>query len=76
MEEEETKAEAFRRLAQPRVSSVLDRIRVLGNLSSRASYEYTDAQVMRMFTAIRKELDLVETKFHQVTEPKKFTFDE
>ena len=42
---EETKAETFRRLANKRVTNALDKIRLIGNLANRGTYEYTDDQV-------------------------------
>ncbi len=59
----ENKAEAFRRLAERRTNAVLDRIRVLGNLSNPYAYEYTDDEVRTIFTAIDKELRLTRAKF-------------
>lgn len=41
----ETKAQAFIRLVNPRVQSTLDKIRIIGNLANKNNYEYTDKQV-------------------------------
>lgn len=59
----ETKAEAFKRLAEKRTNAVLDRIRVLGNLSNPYAYEYTEDDVRAVFAAIDHELRLTRTKF-------------
>lgn len=59
----ESKADRFARLAQPRTTNVLRSIRILGNLSNKSNYEYTPAQVSKIFGAIREQLDIVESKF-------------
>ena len=45
---DESKADAFRRLANKRMTVALDKIRLVGNLSSRGNYEYTDEQVAKI----------------------------
>ena len=59
----ETKNEAFRRLAERRTNSVLQRLRVLGNLSNPYAYEYSDDDVRAIFAAIDSELKLTKVKF-------------
>jgi hypothetical protein len=43
--QEETKAEAFRRLGTIRTENVLDRIRVLAHLADPHRYDYTEEQI-------------------------------
>lgn len=57
------KALKFRAHAEQRVSTVLRTIRRIGNLSRRASYDFTPEQVDKIFAAIRAELDAAEVKF-------------
>jgi hypothetical protein len=59
----ETKSEAFKRLAERRTNAILDRIRVLGNLSNPYAYEYTEDDVRAIFTAVEQELKLTRAKF-------------
>ena len=59
----ESKDEKFRRLAESRVNVVLDRLRLLGQLSDRKNYEYTDAQVSKIFRAVESELKDTKSKF-------------
>jgi len=68
------KREAFKKLAERRTNAVLDRVRILGNLANRSAYEYTDADVRKMFGAIRKELRAVELNF-QTAERRQFRLD-
>ena len=62
----ETKREAFVRLAQRRTNGVLERIRVLGNLSNPYAYEYGDEDVRKIFSSIEKELRATRTKFQAI----------
>ena len=59
----ETKREAFKRLAERRTNSALDRIRVIGNLSNPYAYEYTDEDVRLIFAALEQELKVTRAKF-------------
>ena len=71
----ETKNEKFVRIAEGRVTKLLSWIRKLDNLSNRGNYEYTDEQVVQMFSAIEDEL--AEAKSHFLKsgkEEKKFKF--
>ena len=59
----ETKGDAFKRLAERRTNAILDRIRVLGNLSNPYAYEYSEDDVRTIFAAIDQELKLTRAKF-------------
>ena len=61
----ETRQDKFVRLAEQRVNVILDKIRLLGQLSNRSNYEYTDAQVETIFKAIQKDLNAVKGKFKE-----------
>ncbi len=60
---DESKAEKFSRLATGRINKVLQGIENIGKLSNRSSYEYTDEQVEKMFTALQTTLDEAKAKF-------------
>ncbi len=60
----ETNRERFIKLADIRVNNALNDIRLIGNLSNKASYEFSLEEVEMIFTAIRKELDESEGRFH------------
>lgn len=68
------KREAFRKLAEKRTNAVLDKVRILGNLANRSAYDYSDADIRKIFGAIRKELRLTETTF-QTAQPREFKLD-
>ena len=61
----ETKTEAFKRVARRRVNKVLTAIRVLGNCSNKASYEFTEVEVDMMFSAIEELLKSTRLRFKQ-----------
>jgi len=60
---EETRKERFKRLATARTKAVLDKLRLLGNLSNRANYDYSEEEVRKIFRAIDEQLRIVKTKF-------------
>ncbi|MCP4651694.1 MAG: hypothetical protein GY853_16655 [PVC group bacterium] len=71
----ETKAELFARLGTARVQKVLDSLRILGNCSSTASYEYTADEIEKAFAHIRTAVDNCEAKFFKTTQKAdKFSF--
>ena len=63
MTRNESKEDAFRRLATQRTNAVLNRLRILGHCSNPQLYEYTQEDVRRIFRAIESELKAVKTKF-------------
>ena len=65
LEEEETKEDKFHRIASARTSKVLDSLRILGHCSNLSTYEYTEVEVDKMFTAIRRKLDSIENNFRE-----------
>ena len=64
----ETRGQRFGRLAEQRVNIILDKIRLLGQLSNKSNYEYTDVQVEAIFKAIQKDINATKSKFRE--EPK------
>jgi hypothetical protein len=59
----ETKRERFVRIAEARTNRVLDDLRLLGNCSSKKNYEYSDADVRKIFSAIEKELKVAKARY-------------
>jgi len=60
----ETPEARFKRIAEARTNAVLDRLRILGNLSNRQMYRYTEEDVEKIFSAINKQVKKVRSKFH------------
>ena len=59
----ETKRDRFVRLAEARTNKIIDMIRLLGNCANKANYDYTDADVQKIFNALEKEIKFAKTKF-------------
>lgn len=63
MAEQTAKRDAFKRLAERRTMAILERIRLLGNLSNPYAYEYSDDDVRKIFGTIDLELKATKAKF-------------
>ena len=59
----ETKRDRFVRLAELRVNRIMKDLQLIGNLSNKGNYEYTKNDIQTIFTTIKKELAIVETRF-------------
>lgn len=55
--------EKFVRLANKRVSNALKSIQLIGNLSNRSNYDYTEEDVQKIFRALQDELGACRKKF-------------
>ncbi len=60
---ERNKAEKFIELANKRVNKSIKTLRLVGNLSNRNNYEYTDEQAKKIVKALQKEVDLIRKNF-------------
>lgn len=71
---EDKKSSNFIRLAENRTNKILDMLNLLGNLSNKSNYTYTDEQVKLIFETIEKEVASTKEKFlkKEVTKKKKF----
>lgn len=65
----ESSREKFVRLAETRVNNLIKTIRLLGNLSNRSNYSYTDKDVDKIFRAIEKELKDAKARFKTGEKP-------
>ncbi len=63
MKQGETKRLAFKRLANNRANRIIKSISLLGNLSNRHNYSYTEGDVKSMFGAIEEEVHLAKSRF-------------
>lgn len=59
----ENRRDKFKRLASKRTTNVLNQLRLLGNLSSKANYEYDEEDINKIFRAIDDQLRIVKAKF-------------
>jgi len=65
----ETKKEKFVRVAESRTNKIISMIRLLGNCSNKAVYEYSDKDIKKIFNAIEAELKISKGKFLETPEP-------
>lgn len=55
--------ERFISLAEARTAKALNAIRLLGNLSNRSNYEYTEADVAQIIKALDSEVKSLKARF-------------
>lgn len=60
----ETPQERFKRVAEARTNAVLDKLRILGNLSNRQMYSYSEEDINKIFSAINERVRETKSKFH------------
>lgn len=53
----------FVKLANQRVSKAIDQIRLIGNLSNRAAYEFTEDDARKIVKALQKAVDAAKARF-------------
>lgn len=64
----------FVELAESRVSRAIKTIRLIGNLSNRNNYEYGQADIVKIFSALDGELRNLRVKFKMDVEKNKPEF--
>ncbi len=57
------KRSKFVELAEARVNRAIKDVRLIGNLSNRSAYAYSEEDVRKMFKALQKEIDAARAKF-------------
>ena len=53
----------FVQLAEARVNKALKDIQLIGNLSNRSNYDYTDEDVEKIFRALTREISACKKRF-------------
>lgn len=53
----------FVELGTNRVNRAIKDLRLVGNLSNRSAYEYTEEDVKKILRALQRELDALRTRF-------------
>lgn len=59
------KREKFVKLAEARVSKALKDLQLIGNLSNRSAYDYSEQDVKQIFRALQKALDSAKGRFSE-----------
>jgi hypothetical protein len=57
------KMHKFERLAEKRMNEAIKKLRLIGNLSNKNNYEYTDKHVKKVLEALESEVRLLKMKF-------------
>lgn len=68
----EEKRERFKRLASSRTNEILKKLKVLGNCSNRSAYEYSEADISKIYTALEKAIKESRSRFYYPSEKKGF----
>ena len=55
----------FVELAQKRVTRTIKDIRLVGNLSNRSNYKYTDEDARKIYRALKEALDEMKARFER-----------
>ena len=55
--------EKFVDLAEKRVNKAIGQMRIIGNLSNRSNYSYTEEDVTKIYRALKKSLDEMKARF-------------
>ena len=71
---QETKRDKFVRLAEARTNKIIDMIQLLGNCSNTRTYDYTQQDVDKIFTAIETELREAKKKYNKTDSKKSSHF--
>ncbi len=66
----ETPEERFKRVAEARTNAVMDKLRILGNLSNKQMYSYSEKDISKIFSAINRQFKEVKAKFNSEKQKK------
>lgn len=61
------KREKFVTLAESRTANAIRAIRVIGNLSNRSHYDFTEADIRKIASALSNEVDALKRRFAERT---------
>ncbi len=59
----ESKHDKFLRIAEARTNKIIDMVRLLSNCSNKATYDYDEADIKKIFSALEQELKSCKSKF-------------
>jgi len=68
MQKRENDHNKFVELANKRVNNAIKSIRLIGNLSNRSNYSYTDEDIKKIFFALQKEIKDARRRFEEGSE--------
>lgn len=59
------KRQKFIKLANQRVNRAIEQIRLIGNLSNKAAYEFSEEDVRKITKALQKSVDATKARFSE-----------
>ena len=62
-DKQETKRQAFQRIRDIRLPKILKSVKLLGNLSRKNQYDYTDLEAITLVSSLTKAIDGIAEKF-------------
>ena len=72
--QKESKSMRFERIAERRVTEALRQLRLIGNLSNKQTYDYSDQHIRQIFDAIETELRRTKARFKHGDEGREHGF--
>ena len=67
-----TKKERFKKLAEKRTNTILQKLKILGNCSNRSAYDYIEEDISKIFSAIEQKVRETKSKFTFPKQSQKF----
>ena len=74
MNKSDAKREKFKQISEKRVNSILQKLKILGNLSNKSNYYYENEDVIKIFQAIEKATKEVKERFLNTEKDSSFKF--
>jgi len=59
----ESRNQRFKRLAVNRVNNAIKQVELVGNLSNKSLYEYSDIEIKKIFSELESSLRTAKSKF-------------
>ncbi len=59
------KQQKFKELAEKRVNNAIKQLELIGNLSNKNSYEYTEEEVKKIVNTLKAEVRSIENRFNE-----------
>ena len=64
----------FIKLAEARTNNAIKQIKLIGNLSNRGNYSYTEKDVDKIYITLQKEIKMMKDRFSNTSDPSQNTF--
>lgn len=71
---EDDRRDKFVKLAEARTNNAIKQIKLIGNLSNRGNYSYTESDVDKIHGALQKEVKAMKDRFQNSTGSSEPTF--